>query len=166
MTNAPLPSDAFATHFNVREMRWTAHNVSRMIRSTGERPERVKELRTILGALGMGAERFAGIGGVFDHGKLWGRDGKPILVVGAPYGIATYERELLGMLAQFGTLRVSVDDRPSEYGHGTHHVRVEVVDPVQPYAPFPSTWKTREAARRARRAFAAEFDATIGDPVS
>jgi hypothetical protein len=107
----------------------------------------------------MGAERFAGIGGVFDHGKLWGRGGKPIMVVGAPYGIAANECELLGVLARFGTIHVSVDDRPSDYGHGTHHVRVEVVDPVLPYAPCPVTLDLEDerSPRLARRAFAAEF---------
>jgi hypothetical protein len=154
--NPPLPPDTFAAHFNAREMRWSVHNVSRLLRSTGERPERVRELKSILGHLGMGVERFAGTWGVFDHGKLWGRDGKPLMVTGAPYGITADERELLGMLARFGTLRVSVDDRPSDYGHGTHHVRIEVVNPVSPFKLFPSTRKTREAACLARRAFESE----------
>ena len=32
------------------------------------------------------------------------------------------------------SLKVSVDDRPGYYGHGTNHVRVEVPSPVRPWS--------------------------------
>ena len=144
-------------------MLWSGHNLSRLLRSTGERPERVNELRAILSALGGGGSRFAGKWGAFDHGKLWGRDRKPLMITGAPYQITNDERELLGMLARFGTIRVAVDDMPSDYGYGTHHVRIEVINPVRPFTRFPSTQKTRTASRLARRAFAEAFAEVSGD---
>ena len=63
-------------------------------------------------------------GGAFDHGDFWGRDGAPVMMVGAPYTINERERAQLEALAQFSTLHVAVDDRPSIYGSGTHHVRI------------------------------------------
>jgi hypothetical protein len=149
--------DAFAYDYAVAEMRWSSRNVSRMLRLTGERPERVKAMRWLLGELGMDHSSWAGIGGVFDHGELWGRARTPLMLVGHPYGIDDDERTLLAELARFGPLRVSVDDRPSYYGHRTNHVRVELTEVRRPFAKPPSTWKTRIAACAARRAFAAEF---------
>jgi hypothetical protein len=150
--------DVFAYEFGVSRMKWSAHHVSRLLRLTGERPQRVAEMREILGHLGLGSASWAGIGGVFDHGELWGRARTPMMLVGHPYGIDAREHMLLAELARFSTLRVNVDDRPSYYGHGTNHVRVELAEVRRPFVKPPSTQKTRKAARAARRAFAEEME--------
>lgn len=156
--------DAFAHEFAARDVRWSGHNVSRMLRLTGERPARVEEMRAILDTLASDsgtwrakAGPWFGTGGVFDHGEMWGRGGKPVMLVGHPYGISDEARERLAALARFPGLVVGVDDRPSYYGHGTHHVRVALAEVRRPYEKFPSTPKTRKAACAARRAFAEAF---------
>jgi hypothetical protein len=156
------PRDAFAYQFQVREMAWSAYNVSRMLRLTGERPARVTEMRAILGDLGMGHDSWHYPDGVFDHGDIWGQTSWPLInprlvptaIVGHPYQISEEERRLLAALPRSGTLRVAVDDHPGYYGHGTHHVRVELIEPRRPYTVPGSTPKTRAAARAARKAFA------------
>jgi hypothetical protein len=114
-------------------------------------------MRGILGALGLGDAPWLEQGGVFDHGELWSRFGVPSLVTGHPYQIGDDEAALLAELGRYPTLRVGVDDRPSYYGFGTHHVRVELPEPRRPFAKPPSTAKTRSAARAARRAFEEAF---------
>jgi hypothetical protein len=164
----PTPREVFAHEFGAREVRWSGRNLSRLLRSTGERPARVAALWAVLGAFGLGdSRRRPGPGGLFDHGELWARGGVPWAVVGHPYtcGCAGFwgtPRELRAALRAFPTVRVAVDDRPGHYAPQgrpvrTRHVRVEVPAPRRPFAPPPSTWKTRAAAAAARRAFAAEF---------
>jgi hypothetical protein len=146
-------------------MPWSVGNFSRLFRATGERPARVAELKDMFIAL---ANNFPGPlvpGGVFDHGELWGRDRTPTTVVGHPYQISLMNRALLADLARrYPTLRVCVDDRPGYYGFDTHHVRIELVDVHRPFRTPRATRKTREAARRAREAFAEAF--SRGDPDS
>jgi hypothetical protein len=161
---AEASRDAFARRFGLRPVRWSSHNLSRLLRATGERPARVAEMRATLGALGLAGSGWVGRGGVFDHGEMWGKPHPrkparvvPAVVVGHPYQIEEAERYLLEALARFNVLRVAVDDVPSYYGFGTNHVRVELVEPARPWEPGPSTYKTRAAARAARRAFAEEL---------
>jgi hypothetical protein len=153
--------ETFVTEFGVREQAWSPHNLSRFLRLTGERPERVAEMRAILGWLGLGSNSascggWLNMDGVFDHGEMWGRGGRPLMLVGHPYNIYTEQRGLLAELGCFGGLRVNVDDRPSHYGFGTHHVRVELVEARRPYAVPPSTRKTQVVARQFRRALEEE----------
>lgn len=152
----------FGRDFGAREIRWSVYNLSRMLRLTGERPARVAEMRELLKILGLAgiSQRWIGMGGVFDHGVFWGRAGKPWALVGHPYGINDDERTWLAELARYPTLRVYVNDRLGYYGFGTDHVRVELPEPRRPSVPFPSTRKTRAAARAARLAFAEAFDDT------
>jgi hypothetical protein len=140
--------DAFAHDLAVRPMKWSRHDVARLLRLTGARPDRVTEPWALLAALGMGDHRWACTGGVFDYCELWGSFGQPRLIVGHRDGVGGRGRALLAEPARFGTLRVSVDDRPGYYGHGTDHIRISLVEPMRPYGAFPSTRKTR-AARRA-----------------
>jgi hypothetical protein len=163
--NDPLPllRTGFLLHHGVTPALWSQHNVSRLLRQTGERPERVVEMRSILGWLGMGDRRWPHTGGIFDHGELFARNGKPVMIVGHPYGIDCSEWGLLTVLATYTTLRVSVDDEPGYYGFGTHHVRIELVEVLRPFKPMPATPKTRAAHRAARKAFAeADLDWTTG----
>jgi hypothetical protein len=151
-------STAFATSFGVRKATASAYNLSRMIRSTGERPGRVAEMKKIIHALASQSDRqcfFLGWG-VFDHGDMWCRFGKPVILVGHPYDIADHEREFLTELGRYNTLRVSIDDRPSYYGFGTHHVRIEVANPTTPYRVPKSTANTR----RIRAEFTKELSRT------
>src|SRR4051794_19198148 len=88
--------DAFAYQHRVGKIKWSGHNLGRLLRLTGERPERIAEMRSILGRLGMGPyHRWPCCDGVFDHGEMWGRFGTPWMVVGHPYGINGERMELL-----------------------------------------------------------------------
>jgi len=149
--------DIFARDFHTRPIKWSAFNVARLLKATGERPERVAEMRAILGHLGMGHYPWPCTMGVWDHGELWARHGHPWAIVGHPYGVNAERRRLLATLPRFPGLRVRLDDRPSYYGHGTNHVRVELAERRRPYRLFPATKKTRAAALQARRAFAEEL---------
>jgi hypothetical protein len=162
---------AFAREFGVRRVRWSYCGFTRLLRATGERPARVDEMRSLLGALGAehwgpnpnhlgrssGFYRTVTIGGCWDHGELWSRSGCPSIVVGHPYQISDEQRALLAELAtRFPGLRVAVDDRPGHHIARTHHVRVELVERRQPWKPFPATYRTREVARAFRKALVEE----------
>lgn len=148
----------FAADLDVVPWRWSGHTIARLIRSTGEWPARLAEIRHALFWLGLGdCRRYPSRGGAFDHGTLWGRSRAPLWIVGHPYHITADQIALLVHLAvTFPTLTVAVDDRPSFYGFGTRHVRVGVPEPRRPFdrtQPLSTRW-TRGRARAARRAFA------------
>ena len=67
------------------------------------------------------------------------------------------EGGLLAELGRFTALRVGVDDRPSYYGFGSNHVRVELVEPIRPFAAPWTTRATRAYKRAAERALAEAF---------
>jgi hypothetical protein len=120
---------AFGREFGVTPAKWSTHNLARLLRRTGERPDRIAAARALLDALGMGwgGRHWSSDWWVFDHGEMWCRRGQPVMVTGAPYDLDDQERELLAVLARWSpALRVTVNDRPSPYGWGTHHVRVEL----------------------------------------
>lgn len=152
----------FTKALGVRRYKWSRTNLMKMLRATGETPGRVEELRAILGELGMGDRTYPWISpaGVWDHGELWGKGGMPRLVVGHPYQIGDHERAWLDELSRFATLKVSVDDRPSYYGHGTHHVRVELAEVRTPYGKPASTPATRAIGRTFAGALHAESSPT------
>jgi hypothetical protein len=52
---------------------------------------------------------------------------------------------------------VNVNDRPSYYGFGSDHVRIELTEPRRPWKPFRATSKTRTAASTFRRALTDAF---------
>lgn len=153
--------EAFARDFGARPAGWSGHNLSRMLRATGERPARVEAMRAILGDFGLGDRRrscnWISAGGVFDHGQLWLRSGLPSILVGHPYGIDDDEHAMLAELRRFRVLRVAVDDRVSNYGFGNNHDRVVLAEPRRPFREFPATPKTRAFRRAARAAFADVF---------
>jgi hypothetical protein len=117
----------------VREFQGSAHHLARLLNRTGEDPERVKEMKGIIAGLcgGLDGPRWCKTldrGGTFDHGDFWGRDGAPVMMVGSPYTINEWECARLEALKQFDRLSVAVDDRPSYYGSGTHHVRIALAE--------------------------------------
>lgn len=73
---------------------------------------------------------------------------------GIPNRLDDEHRQRLAELAGFGTLAVAIDDRPSFYGWGTHHLRIELVEPRKPWDSIRSTPRTRAARRASRAAFA------------
>lgn len=120
--------DEFAAESGVHLVKWSSHNLARMLRATGASQDEIGEMRDIIAALG--AERIWGrystalsCNGVFDHPDFWAGPDR-MMMVGAPHEISTRERALLADLAKFPGLRVAVDDRPSYYGFGSHHVRI------------------------------------------
>lgn len=143
---------AFAREMEATTIRWSTYNVTRLLRSTGERPERVDEAWGFLMELGMGPDArraWPTQSGAFDHGVLWARGGRPWAIVGAPYELSSAHRFLLETLGRsFPTIRVAIDDRPSYYGFGTCHVRIEVPEPRRPYCKPLATRATQTIKRQ------------------
>ena len=148
--------ERFALDFGAERRDWSDHAFARLLNSTGERPARVAELRALLGKLDSGGTSLHG--GAFDHRDFWYRGGKPWAAVGHPYDVTEAHREAIARIARtFPTVRLSIDDRPSYYGFGTNHVRFEVPTLFPRWVKVPSTRKTRQVARDARKAFAEEM---------
>jgi hypothetical protein len=163
---------AFAAENDVVETDCSDRNLSLMLGSTGEQPERVAEMRAILSRASQGDpggrsyyngrtyQPSLGCYGAFDHPTMWRRGRHPVMLVGHPYGLSDDVAAELDYLSRAfaGSLRVTVDAYPSFYGHGTNHVRVELVEVRRPFRKLPSTHKTRAAARAARKAFRDELE--------
>ena len=77
----------FANHFGVRRIKWSRHNLIRLLNKTGEPPERIRKLRGLLDLLGMNSaagRHWIGCRGLWDHGAMWSKNGQPCIVVGHP----------------------------------------------------------------------------------
>lgn len=144
--------ESFAEEHEATAIRFSSYNISRLLRSTGERPDRVDEAWEFLIALGMdgaGGKQSPTQLGVFDHGVVWARWGRPWAITGHPYQITDLHRFTLTTLGRtFPTLKVAIDDRPSFYGFGSHHVRIEVPKPRRPYTVPLATRQTQEIKRQ------------------
>lgn len=149
----------FIEKFQCREIKWSAYNLVRLLRATGESPERLVIVRRALANLGMGQDWFRNsrswpnTGGIFDHGEMFSQDGLPRIIVGHPYYISDEQQLFFHDLNQFTALRFYVDDIESYYGFNTHHIRIYLADPRKPYHKLPATPKTRAVAK----AFNEEF---------
>lgn len=147
---------AFAIEMEATEIRFSAHNISRLLRSSGERPERIDEAWEFLIALGMdgaGGKQYPAQLGVFDHATVWARAGRPWAIVGHPYQISDLHRFTLATMGRtFPTIKVSIDDRASFYGFGTRHIRIEVPQPRRAYTVPLATRQTKEIKRLFRSA--------------
>src|SRR5512140_1296780 len=80
VTYANLKAD-FADNFGVRPIKFGGYNLARLLNLTGADREEIDDTRTTLCALGLGNPSCIGPGGVFDHGEMWGRAGKPFALV-------------------------------------------------------------------------------------
>jgi hypothetical protein len=77
----------FAYHFGFRPIKWSRHNLMRLLNKTVEPPERILELRGLLDLLGMNTaagRHWIDCGGVWDHSEMWSKNGQPWIVVGHP----------------------------------------------------------------------------------
>ena len=124
----------FADHFGVRPIKWSRHNLTRLLNKTGEPRERILAVRDLIDhRLRMDSaidQRYlVDCLSVWDHGEMWARDGQPCMMVGHPYHINDEERALLDELARWSPrLKLSIDDRESYYyPKCTHHIRLELV---------------------------------------
>ena len=122
----------FANHFGVRPIKWSRHNLIRLLNKTGEPPERILELRGLLDLLGMNSaagRHWIGCGGVWDHGEMWSKNGQPCIVVGQPYdihGVYDEYQAALDEVARWSPrLLLSIDDRESYYFPKATHQFVE-----------------------------------------
>jgi hypothetical protein len=106
----------YLQRYNLKEYRNTPHNVLKVLRSAGADEDDVKQAMRLLDA------RCALFGGPFDHGRIYGRGGVPLVLMGHPYGLDTDDIQTLAAVADCG-LYVLVDHY-SLYGFGT--LRVEV----------------------------------------
>jgi len=116
------PRQTFANHFGVRPIKWSRHNLIRLLNKTGEPPERILELRGLLDLLGMNSaagRHWIRCGGVWDHGEMWSKNGQPCIVVGHPEDIRAVSDEYQAALDEVARwsprLLLSIDDRESYY---------------------------------------------------
>jgi hypothetical protein len=82
----------FAKHFGVRPIKWSRHNLMRLLNKTAVPAERMRELRGLLDLLGMNSaagRHWIGCGSVWDHGEMWSKNAQPCIVVGHPYDVPT-----------------------------------------------------------------------------
>lgn len=143
--------DDFGRKNNLKLYKWSGFNLSRFINRVATSVDCHEEIRSIFGALGMSCGAgwknrnnfYPGTGGVFDHGHMWGRSGKPCTIVGHPYDIDDREKGLLIELARDYNIDTlfSEDEKLSYYGFGTWHVRIDLrtrLGPIDHAAPSPS----------------------------
>ena len=130
---ANLKAD-LADDFGVLPAKWSGRHLVRILAMSGANQEHVAEALAILARLGLGSmptlyPKYPTLNSVFDHGEMWRRGRHPWAIIGHPYPCAVHdeERNLLASLKDLGVLHVGVDDRPSYYGHGTHHIRISLM---------------------------------------
>lgn len=133
--SAHTPQDAkhldrlnrFASGHRLREMRFTGRNVNRFLRA-GLGPEAARRFLDPHRRHGCEAEQGLASDlylGPFDHGECWGRDGRPLVLIGHPYDLRESRSALLRRLASLG-LDLLISRTAGWYGFGTLHVRLSV----------------------------------------
>lgn len=100
-------------HRKLKEYAWSDRNILAVLKSGGASLERAKAARSCLDS------------DLFDHHELWGRDSKPLLIIGHPYTVSPQNASLLAVLAGLG-LTADITGA-GWYGHGT--VQVYVASP-------------------------------------
>src|SRR5262249_12687963 len=113
--------DDFASTHDVRQYEFSTRNLLRFFRSLGASVDQASEVfreNSTRWAHGLIRPEFWK---AFDHHDLWGRDGKPLILVGHPYGL-DQNRPIYGAIASLG-FEVRFDGE-SYYGFGTNQVLV------------------------------------------
>lgn len=132
--------DSFVRAYGVKPFKHGPHNVGKLFRQGSTYKAARDGVRAVFG-LEYRANFFHsdyGVGDLFDHVEMWGRDGTPLFLIGHPYGRSSASfvtddgRSALGqdgaavarglaMAGAFGWF----NPRPSSwYGHGTHQILV------------------------------------------
>jgi hypothetical protein len=119
IADASTAEAEFLRAHDVREMKNSEYNVMRLLRSGGASPESLRRVRRMLP---YGEPAYMG---AFDHGRAFGRDGRPTMLVGHPYDLDRSDLEILDAIRGLG-LTVEVGGR-SFYGFGT--IQVIVMSP-------------------------------------
>jgi hypothetical protein len=118
--------DEFAERHGVREYKLSLHNVGRLFRSAGASSDQVYAIFGCPSSHGRSRWSEATFSmefqDAFDHADLWGRDGKPLILVGHPYSDRDRHQAVYDAIAALG-LEVRFDGE-SYYGHGTRQVLV------------------------------------------
>jgi hypothetical protein len=116
--------DEFAARHGVREYKYSTHNLAKLFRSAGASTDQARSVFSSRCHWGPGARWnlfFEGdFSQAFDHHDLWGRDGKPLMLVGHPYGDPDQHRAIYDAIAALG-LDVQFGGE-SYYGYGTYQV--------------------------------------------
>lgn len=123
----------------VREFQNTSRNVLTFLKSQGASDVAARVVADRLG-------RFGAHDGLFDHGQLFGRDGRPTLLVGHPYTVEEADQPLIRRISSLG-FRVIVSDE-SFHGFGSCQVLVTARKPDEAGAdpePEPTTLRRRTA---------------------
>ena len=109
-------------------MKWSGRNINRFLRlaigpkATVEMLEGYDRGYRYTAELRIESEFYTG---PFDHAECWGRDGRPLVLVGHPYDLRRDRADLLRRLQALGAeLFISPD--AGWYGFGTYHVRLSV----------------------------------------
>ena len=105
----------FLRAHGVREYKNSHWNVMRLLRSAGADRETCKDVADWIGVYGA-------LDGPFDHGRIFGRDGVPTILVGHPYQLTIADQVLIRAIRSMGFF-VGVNGR-SFYGFGTLQVLV------------------------------------------
>lgn len=120
---------AFLRRHGVSEFYNGRHNLGRILRSGGAEASRVSRVLNLIGE--------HALSGPFDHGRVFGRDGVPLLIVGHPYSLEREDMRLLKSLQSLG-LGVYLGNR-SFYGFDTLQVLVTSAgyeaNPVRRFIP-------------------------------
>ena len=91
----------------LREYSPTYRNTLRVLQIGGATPKEAKPVADRIG-------RFGPTMGAFDHGEIWGLDGKPTRIVGNPYNLDHDDLDLIEAIRGLGlSVRIS--------GHSDYH---------------------------------------------
>lgn len=116
--------DEFAAKHGVKKYKTSMRNVGLLFRSAGSESASIRSLFRARNSFGGWSDTcFSGeFWRAFDHPDIWGRDGKPVMLVGHPYGSPDDHKAVYNAIRALG-LEVRTDGE-SYYGHGTYQVLV------------------------------------------
>jgi hypothetical protein len=131
---------AFAAKYDVKPFRFTARNIARIFRSGEALQNHSRPLAEWIAMSGGGC----GSCPPFDHGEVWGKDGRPTILVGHPCELDHDSEIMVRTIKRFG-LEVRTEGE-SYYGFGTRQVlvfaRPVIEERCRPrlFVPKPAFW--------------------------